>query len=117
MSSTHKPNLLSIAAAVHEPNLFQIDSGPNEPNVSERPQTYDSNLLRAKLAAMESFFVDFMVETVERFQSLTDAKIFLLIESDGNESEKRYFGSHHFIRQYESTGLFSESANPNWPRN
>ena len=69
--------------------------------------------LKNKLQTMETFFTDFMIDTIERFQGLTEAKVFLLVENSGEDPKRRYCGAHEFVQRYETNGLlhrFADSA-------
>lgn len=63
-----------------------------------------------QLQAMESTVTDFLMETVLRFQSLTDSKLFLFIESGGKERQRRYCGTQELVRRFESQGFCRQSA-------
>ena len=62
-----------------------------------------------QLQMMESTVTDFMMETILRFQRLTDAKVFLLVERNGIEPKRRYCGSQELLRHYGNGGLTQQS--------
>jgi len=59
---------------------------------------------------MESSLSNFLMETILRFQSLTEAKIFLLVESSGPDPKRRYCGSPELRSRYEAGDLFCQSS-------
>jgi len=53
-----------------------------------------------QLQTMESTVTDFLMETVLRFQTLTNSKVFLLIESGGKDRQRRYCGAQELVDEY-----------------
>jgi len=61
--------------------------------------------LLSQLQMMEATVTDFLMETVLRFQTLIDAKVFLMVERVGMEPKRRYCGSRDLIHHFEVGGL------------
>jgi len=59
-----------------------------------------------QLQLMESTLTNFMLETILKLQSLTDVKVFLLIETS---QKRRYCGSKDMTDAFESRGLMCSS--------
>lgn len=57
---------------------------------------------------MESIHTDFLMEMVLRFQKLTKAKLFLLIENSDSRSDRRYCGAQELVQRYEASDLMRQ---------
>ena len=58
-----------------------------------------------QLQVMETALTNFMIETVLRLRTLTDTKVFLLVETAGSERKRRYCGAAELVDLYERGGL------------
>ena len=58
-----------------------------------------------QLQVMETSLTNFMIETVLRLRTLTETKVFLLVETAGSERKRRYCGAAELVDSYERGGL------------
>ena len=60
---------------------------------------------------MENSLTNFMLETILKIQSLTETKVFLLLESPGcSDGGRRYCGTRDLVELFESAQLASKTA-------
>ena len=60
-----------------------------------------------QLQLMENSLINFMFETILKLKSLTDSKVFLLLE---NSNKRRYCGSTELVDSFETRGLPSHAT-------